>query len=317
MDSVNPKSPRPDVAPPPPPPVVAPALLFEMARSFTTLARTLNLSHAVKDLGSTRQTLRRHIASLEEYMGGELFHVEDRRYQLTDLGRLALPEASELVARGNMWLQGNLSSVGTLQQVKSRLPIGWSFYQQQHSLSRIWESESPLLREAVRAWAISGGQLEAPEMAHVRPYLIVYRRTDIGWICVEFGEKCFYAKWFGWAKARSSIGRAISTMPGGGDFSNVLEKPYAEVTDSQGIRLDHICTQVPRADDGPPIQVSYVRMMIGARFPDGSSALLSLVQPDDNIEISGLPSEQIPANPTGVDVKFDVSEAKFENFSTD
>ncbi|MEP3512466.1 MAG: hypothetical protein ABJN38_11970, partial [Lentilitoribacter sp.] len=37
------------------------ALLHEMIRSFTTLARTLNLSHAVKELGSTRQTLRRHI----------------------------------------------------------------------------------------------------------------------------------------------------------------------------------------------------------------------------------------------------------------
>jgi len=38
------------------------AILFELLRSFTTLARTLNLSHAVKELRSTRQTVRRHIA---------------------------------------------------------------------------------------------------------------------------------------------------------------------------------------------------------------------------------------------------------------
>ena len=41
-------------------------LLFEMLRSFTTLARTLNLSHAVEELNSTRQTIRRHISQLED-----------------------------------------------------------------------------------------------------------------------------------------------------------------------------------------------------------------------------------------------------------
>ena len=40
-------------------------LLFEMIRSFTTLAQTLNLSHAVAELNSTRQTVRRHISQLE------------------------------------------------------------------------------------------------------------------------------------------------------------------------------------------------------------------------------------------------------------
>ena len=45
------------------------AILFELLRSFTTLARTLNLSHAVKELRSTRQTVRRHIAQLEEMRG--------------------------------------------------------------------------------------------------------------------------------------------------------------------------------------------------------------------------------------------------------
>ena len=46
-------------------------LLFEILRSFTMLAATLNLSHAVKELGSTRQTVRRHISQLEDIKGGE------------------------------------------------------------------------------------------------------------------------------------------------------------------------------------------------------------------------------------------------------
>jgi len=69
-------------------------LLFEMIRSFSTLAKRLNLSHAVEELGSTRQTVRRHIDNLEEIKGVVLFRVVDRRYELTEAGTHALPEAN-------------------------------------------------------------------------------------------------------------------------------------------------------------------------------------------------------------------------------
>ena len=61
-----------------------PALLYEMMRSFVALARTLNLSQAVEALGSTRQTVRRHIAQLEQAMGLSLFEVEQRRLSYED-----------------------------------------------------------------------------------------------------------------------------------------------------------------------------------------------------------------------------------------
>ena len=51
------------------------SILFELLRSFSTLARTLNLSKAVRELGSTRQTVRRHIYLLEEARGEKLFSV--------------------------------------------------------------------------------------------------------------------------------------------------------------------------------------------------------------------------------------------------
>ncbi len=60
--------------------------MFEMLRSFTTLASTLNLSRAVIALGSTRQTVRRHIQQLEELRGEQLFEVHDRQYVLTEAG---------------------------------------------------------------------------------------------------------------------------------------------------------------------------------------------------------------------------------------
>ena len=136
-------NPKPEAAPdklPPPP-----ALLFEMIRSFVTLAATLNLSHAVKDLSSTRQTVRRHISTLEEEMGAQLFYVDDRRYQLTAAGEAALPGAKDILARGTTWLRGQVSSVGHLQLLKAHVGQ-WDFYQEQQPIGRIWKDPSLLLR---------------------------------------------------------------------------------------------------------------------------------------------------------------------------
>ena len=187
-------------------PVEYHALLHEMLRSFTTLARTLNLSHAVKELGSTRQTLRRHITQLEEARGEQLFDVEDRQYRLTEDGENALPEALDILARGNSWLNATVRHNSGLQHLQASLPSGWSLDQQQRPLSDIWQYGSLIMRETMRAWVMSCGNIEDDAIAHVRPYLIVYRLSGDRWICVEFGEKSFYVKWFGWAKARSSIG---------------------------------------------------------------------------------------------------------------
>lgn len=67
--------------------------LAEMLRSFVVLADTLNLSHAVERLQTTRQTVRRHIKLLEERRGAPLFELRDRQYALTPAGKRALPEA--------------------------------------------------------------------------------------------------------------------------------------------------------------------------------------------------------------------------------
>ena len=98
---------------------IPPALLFEMIRSFVSLAATLNLSHSVKQLGSTRQTVRRHISTLEEAMNAPLFSVNDRQYTLTDAGRNALPGAEDILARGITWLRGQSRSIGSLQHLRA------------------------------------------------------------------------------------------------------------------------------------------------------------------------------------------------------
>lgn len=261
-----------------------PALLFEMIRSFVTLASTLNLSHAVKELNSTRQTVRRHISSLETAMGGPLFTVDDRRYQLTEMGESVLSDAKDILARGITWLRGQTSSQGNLQKLRAHVG-DWDFYQQQRPLGDIWQDDSMLMRETLRAWAISSGQIEAETFRHVRPYLIIYRRSEVGWICVEFGEKSAYVSWFGLDFARSSIGRPISQMPAGEEFSHLIYQAFDEAEAKQIARLDHVFTRMPRGPDQRLAPVAYQRLILNGFFPDGSPAVMSLVQPVEDLKI--------------------------------
>lgn len=265
-----------------------PALLYEMIRSYTTLARTLNLTRAVNELGITRQTLRRHISGLEEVRGAKLFFVQDRRYELTDEGKAALPTAYDVLARIETWSLGQTSEIGGLQYLAQSDEQGWRFYLKQQPLQRAWNSKSPLVSETIRAWSMSGGQIEHPAMDHIRPHLIVYRETPLGWTCIELGEFSSFVLWFGWAQARSSIGRPIGELPGGGGFARLLLQPFEEVRSSHGIRLDHIHTLVPRSKDSPPQVATYQRLLLGGQLPDGSFAMMSVAEYTNEIDIPGV-----------------------------
>ncbi|MEP1535849.1 MAG: LysR family transcriptional regulator [Paracoccaceae bacterium] len=268
-------------------------LLYEMIRSFVTLAKCLNLSRAVDELGSTRQTVRRHISQLEESMGVPLFSVQDRRYELTDDGVLALPEAKLLLARGKAWLSREITMADGLQHLTAEKG-DWVFFQQEQPLSKIWtKDDNNLMRETFRAWAMSGGEIENKLMNHVRPFLIVFRHTAAGWVCTEFGEQSYYVAWFGKDFARSSIGRPLRQMPAGEEFATMLDEAFHRVEATQSSRLDYVFTYMPKTDGGPAHPVKYQRLMMGGRFPDGSSAVLSMITPRIDLEIFGLDDEKL------------------------
>lgn len=276
-----------------------PALLYEMIRSFTTLASTLNLSHAVGELNSTRQTVRRHIGQLEEMIGEKLFEMEGRHYQLTERGVEMLPEAQDLLARGRFWVSGQSSHVANLLRFSHEELNGWSYYQQHQPLTHIWDGGSKLLRDAITGWSKAEGYLEAEALQEVRPYLLVYRYTENGWICVEIGEKSFYAGWWGWSHARSSIGRSLGKFPGGVEFESLVNQSFEEVMATGGMRLDEVVTQFPREAGGVPKPLAYQRLLLGGRFPDNSFALITIVERSQEIRIRGLDQsvlEQMPAD---------------------
>jgi hypothetical protein len=267
----------------------SPPLLFEMMKSFASLARTLNLSKTVRNLNSTRQTVRRHIALLEEIKGEPLFSLEDRQYHLTDAGKRALREAETLVARGEAWLNNDSGHVRGLQHLASENELGFPFYLQQHPLSVLWRDGSALMRFGFRCWAAAEGEIENPAFAPVRPYLMIFRQLGADYICVEVGESSSYATWYGWRWERSSVGRGVADMPGGPGFANLLMQPFQDVLTSDSVRLDHIHTQVKKAEGEERLPISYQRLLMGCRFPDGSQAVAALVDRTYNIDILGMP----------------------------
>ena len=264
------------------------SLLFEMLRSFVTLADTLNVSRAVQDLGVTRQTLRRHIEILEECRGQPLFTVEDRQYRLTDHGAQAVQQARNLRDRGRAWRESEVGHrVGLFHFSLSR-EDGYYYHLQQHPISRVWTHEGHVMKQAIQAWALSEGQIEHKAFQVVRPHALVFRFLDDHWLCAEVGEDSDFARWYGWSWARSSVGRKIDGLPGAGRFNFSAAQSYDELRATQGLRLDHIATLMPHGPDDRMRPICFARLLLGCRFPDGSFAMMSMVDRSSEIDIPGL-----------------------------
>ena len=281
-------------------------ILFDMLRSFTTLARTLNVSKAVRILGSTRQTLRRHIDILEEVRGEKLFEVKDRQYGLTEAGSRSVQEAETVLARGEAWLAGRNQNIDGLALVKYDDGQGYSYYAQQHPVPRLWRDGPPLLQHGLQAWVPGHAQLEHRSMKKITPYLNVYRKHKNSWLCVHVGEQSSLARWLGPVWVKSAIGCVLEDdlMSSGADRYAI--EAYDRISREGNIRLDHIFVRLPRKEAGIPQPGSYPRLLLSCVFPDGRSAVATLTAITNQIDISGLGLKDLPTTPENVLMDFDI-----------
>lgn len=286
-----------------------PSTLYEILRSFTTLAHTLNLSETVEQLGVTRQTVRRHINALEEIKGTPLFTLRNRSYQLTDAGVQCRTEAEAILEQTEALLHNRSVCLRTSRATERVIHTdteGHSFHAQQHHLSRLWVDSPPLLRRGFEAWSEARLQLEHPSMERIRAHRLVYRRLHDSWLCVEVGECSSYATWLGWEWAKSAVGRFSKDDPVGTDFDTFMSRPYFDVFAAGGARLDHIAGIIPRARNVPPVPVRFQRLLLGCRFPDGEPALALFVARTNRVEIADLPADEIPPMPAELLMEDDI-----------
>ncbi len=273
------------------------SVLFEMLRSFSTLARTLNLSKTVEILGVSRQTVRRHLNDLEELRGETLLEFNERKYRLTEDGQQALLEAEILLQKAELWVSKESGSVNGLLKVSVDLDGKTPFHAQRQPLARIWKSAPPLIQEGLRAWCASDFLLEAPALQKVRPYLIVYRKNRGDWICTEVGEVSSYATWLGWSWAKSAIGASFESDPLGNTADTFILEAYETVIRSGSVWYDHISTRLLRDDMEKTVPVHYQRLVFCCLFPNGEPAVASLVARTNMIEIDGLADDAFEPMP--------------------
>jgi hypothetical protein len=272
----------------------------DMLVAFQTMANILNLTEVANQLNVTRQTVKRHLKDFEELKGQDLFTLHRGRYQLTEVGRDTLTEVSDIVQRIDGLSPSNryvLSTKNGYEHSKYVDEDDIQFFAQQHSVGSPKLFHAPLIEEMVRAWGNGLTTLYHPAMDRIRPFLVVYRRSVDGWICVEVGDKSAYARWFGEDQARSAQGVLSQADDVGDDYNAFISRAYEGINSGGGIRLDHIYARLPRSGWERPQPVSFQRILAGCAFPDGQRALAVLVVMTDRIEVDALSGQTIEKHP--------------------
>lgn len=277
-----------------------------MLRSFVALARTLNMTRTVAELGFSRQTVRRHINDLQELRGITLFDFEERKYSLTKEGKQALFEAEVLLQRAEYWLNNNTDLVNGLPSVNLRLPDNLPFHAQRHPLHSVWSFGPPLLQQGLEKWMQARFQIEHPCFQEVRKFLIIYRKNRDDWICTEVGERSSYVSWLGWNWAKSAVGSSFESDPLGNAADAFVLDAYETVSRTGGIWYDHISTKLLRSDSSSAVPVNYQRLVLCMQFPNGEPAIASLVARTNNMQIYGFELTDDDRMPDAEIMEFDL-----------
>ena len=240
-----------------------PSVLYEILRSFTTVAETLNITKAVDQLGFTRQTIRRHLDDLEAILGQELFETQNRQYQLTNAGRECLVGANELLSDIHAWAGGNYSLSNGLQKLAFRSEAEDYFYHsQQHSLNQIWDDGTAILRHGLQTWMLAESKIESPEFDALKPYLLVFRKHRGSWLCTYVGTESSFATWMGQTWAQSAVGKALESDPENLKDEKFTVDAYESVSKRGSPRYDHIYAHYSREKGTASEPVAFQRLLL-------------------------------------------------------
>ncbi|MEM8777115.1 MAG: hypothetical protein AAGF53_18965, partial [Pseudomonadota bacterium] len=143
---------------------------------------------------------------------------------MTDEGAAALPIAKQILGDFDDFLNGANLGSPFLPKRSCTGPEGFYYIQERQSTESIWDKKSGLFKGSVQRWSAASGDVEHPSMKSVRDRSLVCRTNSGSWICTEVGDLSFYSTWWGWVKARSSVGRNINAFPLGTSVGEILER---------------------------------------------------------------------------------------------
>ncbi|MEM7290246.1 MAG: LysR family transcriptional regulator [Pseudomonadota bacterium] len=285
-----------------------PSTLYEMLKSFSTVASTLNVTHAANQLPVTRQTIIRHIMELEELLDCKLFELVDRQYALTKAGSDFVIPVNLLLNQTHFLFRESSKIVNGLSAIKAKIDGDYWYHAQRHPVVDIWTKAPPLIQHGMQAWVTAKSWLYSDAMDVIRPYLMVYRRYRDDWICVEIGEKSSYASWLGPDWAKSAIGLNFEDDPIKSDADKFMLVAHENVARTGSAWYEHISTKFARVEGGELIPINYQKLITPIRFPNGQPGITVLVARTNNVEISigGELLKNMPLMPEKDIMEFDI-----------
>ncbi|WP_415401010.1 LysR family transcriptional regulator [Tateyamaria sp. SN3-11] len=269
-----------------------------MLHAFCALAESCNLTVAARELATTRQTVRRHLGQLESIRGKSLLVLQNRAYVLTEEGAAVLPIAKQILRDFDGFLYGSSLGSPFLPKRACTGPNGFYYIQERQSTERIWDKTSGLFKHSLQRWSSASGDVEHPSMKPVRERSLVCRMNSGSWICTEVGDLSFYSTWWGWVKARSSVGCNINAFPLGTSVGEILERSYSEVVSGMGFVLDQVATLAPRTGYDGSQPMHFDRLLLGVRFPDKSRGIMIVVDGAETTDIEA--TGYLPVDPADV-----------------
>jgi len=285
-----------------------PKTLYEMLRSFSTVARTLNIARAKDELRLTRQTVTRHIHNLEELLGHKLFEQKNRQIILTNKGsELLIPTDLLLNQTSFLFRKSTMISNG-LSAVKAQIADDHWFYAQRHKITDVMTKSPPLIQAGFRSWVASDFHLYHQAIDEIRPYIVVYRRNRDDWICIEIGEQSSYATWLGSDWAKSAVGLSFQNDPIKSDADKFMLVAHDNVLRTGTAWYEHVATKFARQDGGPLVPVNYQRLVLPIKFPDDTPGIIVLIARTNNVELydNGERLDDLPTMDEKESMDFDI-----------
>ncbi len=107
---------------------------WSLIQSFVAVAETGSLSGAARQLNASQPTLGRHIRTLEDHLGQEIFHRQARGFELTPKGQELLPPARAMAAA---MAELSLRAAGQENRLEGDVRIACSVFMAHHAMPRI------------------------------------------------------------------------------------------------------------------------------------------------------------------------------------
>ncbi len=118
-----------------------------------------------------------------------------------------------------------------------------------------------------------------------RKQLVVLRKHEEHWICVDIGEDSAMAEWLGRDVAKSAVGHPIEQSPMSNEANRLLVEPLDHVTTFGAAWYGHVGARFSRPGGGLADPVNYQRLVLACSFPDGSLVVATFVILTDDISL--------------------------------